>query len=243
MRPTASKPVSTGDIEIGEKPVICASIGEKTVEKQISLYRAVEADLVELRIDKLSRDSYGKLSRALSSDVNEKPLIITNRREKEGGEYDGPEKNRVEDLLSMMRFADIVDIELQTPQQQREKIIDKANEKGTPVIVSHHNHQQTTDKSEIKMKIEECMELGDIAKVAYMAKTPLDVLSLMEATYTTKKEIGKPVCSIAMGETGKHSRVIGPAYGSDIIYAPVGAETAPGQISLDKIKVLLRELF
>ncbi|WGI17990.1 type I 3-dehydroquinate dehydratase [Methanonatronarchaeum sp. AMET-Sl] len=243
MRPTASKPVSTKNIEIGLEPIICGSIGEKNVEKALNYLNNQKTDLIELRIDKINQDSYRDLKRGLSEIRSGPSLIITNRREKEGGEYDGSESNRVEDLISFMGFADIIDIELHTPRDLRDKLIDKAREQGVPIIVSYHNHSLTPRTTEIAMKIEECMEIGDIAKVAYMAKTPLDVLSLMRATYTVKKELGKPLCSISMGDVGKHSRVIGPLYGSDIIYAPIGEETAPGQIPINKIKGLLRDIY
>ncbi|RZN62637.1 type I 3-dehydroquinate dehydratase [Methanonatronarchaeum sp. AMET6-2] len=241
MRPTAKKPIKTKKTEIGKKPLICASIGEKTLEKSISLLEEAEADLIELRIDKIKKDSLGELQRNLSTYQSDTPLLITNRREKEGGEYRGSEEERTDILTSFMEFADIIDIELMTPRKHREKVINKASEKAIPVIVSHHNYSMTTDTTEITSKIEECLETGDIAKVAYTARTPTDVLSLLRATYNTKKQIGRPICSISMGEIGRHSRVIAPAYGSDITYAPAGKDTAPGQIPLHRIKGLMEE--
>jgi len=53
--------------------------------------------------------------------------------------------------------------------------------------------------------IHESLEAGaDIAKLAVMPGSLTDVLRLLEVTLLSKG----PVCTISMGETGKHSRVI-----------------------------------
>jgi 3-dehydroquinate dehydratase-1 len=50
---------------------------------------------------------------------------------------------------------------------------------------------------------------------------------------------------MAMGELGRHSRVIAPLYGSRIGYAPVRAEdaTAPGQFDLSTLRDLIETVW
>ena len=65
-----------------------------------------------------------------------------------------------------------------------------------------------------------------------------DVLRLLEVTLRAKG----PVCTIAMGETGRHSRVIAPIYGSVMTYGYVENAIAPGQLRVDELKNILGKL-
>ena len=87
--------------------------------------------------------------------------------------------------------------------------------------------------------IRESMEAGaDIAKLAVMPGSLSDVLRLLEVTLHAKE----PVCTIAMGATGKHSRIIAPVYGSVMTYGYVETPMAPGQLRIDELKNLLKML-
>ncbi|CAG0981854.1 partial 3-dehydroquinate dehydratase, partial [Methanosarcinales archaeon] len=50
------------------------------------------------------------------------------------------------------------------------------------------------------------------------------------------------VCAIAMGEIGKHSRVMAPLYGSVMTYGYVDIPVAPGQLRVDELKNMLKIL-
>jgi 3-dehydroquinate dehydratase-1 len=58
---------------------------------------------------------------------------------------------------------------------------------------------------------------------------------LLDATLHAKG----PVCTISMGATGKHSRIIAPVYGSVMTYGYVDTPTAPGQLRIDELKNVL----
>ena len=47
------------------------------------------------------------------------------------------------------------------------------------------------------------------------------------------------VCTIAMGDLGRHSRVIAPIYGSVMTYGYMDAPTAPGQLRVDELKYMI----
>ena len=64
------------------------------------------------------------------------------------------------------------------------------------------------------------------------------VLGLFEATLSAKR----PVCTIAMGEIGAHSRIIAPVYGSLLTYGYVRKPVAPGQMRVDQVLEGLRLL-
>jgi len=64
------------------------------------------------------------------------------------------------------------------------------------------------------------------------------VLRLFDVTLQTERE----VCMIAMGKTGRHSRVVAPLYGSVITYGYVQKATAPGQLRVDELKQVMELL-
>ena len=87
--------------------------------------------------------------------------------------------------------------------------------------------------------IRESLDAGaDIAKLAVMPNSLQDVLRLLDVTL----KANGPVCTIAMGEKGKHSRVIAPVYGSVMTYGYVDTPTAPGQLKVDELKYILKML-
>jgi 3-dehydroquinate dehydratase-1 len=98
-------------------------------------------------------------------------------------------------------------------------------------IVSFHTFDGTPTKDEMVDIFVKCREKGDIGKVAVMARSPGDVLDLLEATL----EAPKPVCAISMGPIGMHSRIVAPVYGSMLTYGYVRKPVAPGQMRVDKI--------
>jgi 3-dehydroquinate dehydratase-1 len=130
-----------------------------------------------------------------------------------------------------------VDIELCA--HDRETVVNKARKAGKTVIISTHDFQKTPDNKVMDAIIRESLEAGaDIAKLAVMPGSLLDVLRLLDVTLHAKG----PVCTISMGETGKHSRVIAPVYGSVMTYGYVDTPTAPGQLRVDELKNLLKML-
>ena len=80
---------------------------------------------------------------------------------------------------------------------------------------------------------------ADIAKLAVLAHTKQDVLNVLQATANSEK----PVCTIAMGEIGKHSRIVAPCYGSCLTYGVIAKAVAPGQIKIHELKSAMEILF
>jgi 3-dehydroquinate dehydratase-1 len=208
---------------IGENPIISANKA-----------KALSADILELRIDLLSQKPHGVLEEIKKLGL---PVIITNRMKDQGGSWQASEEERIRELLLLLPLADAVDIELCA--HDRETVVNKARKAGKTVIISTHDFQKTPDNKVMDAIIRESLEAGaDIAKLAVMPGSLLDVLRLLDVTLHAKG----PVCTISMGETGKHSRVIAPVYGSVMTYGYVDTPTAPGQLRVDELKNLLKML-
>lgn len=223
--------VSIGSLTLNRS--VIAAIGENPVTSAKKA-KQLGADILELRIDLLSQNPQGVLEELKKLGL---PIIITNRMADQGGSWQGSEEERIRDLLLLLPLADAVDIELCA--RDRDSVVNKARNSGKTVIISTHDFQKTPDNIVMDGIIRESLEAGaDIAKLAVMPGSLVDVLRLLEVTLRAKG----PVCTIAMGATGKHSRIIAPVYGSVMTYGYVDTPTAPGQLRIDEMKKLLEML-
>lgn len=140
-------------------------------------------------------------------------------------------------LLTLLQLADAVDIELCA--EERDTVVKKARSMGKTVIISTHDFQRTPELDVMLGVIHESFEAGaDIAKLAVTPHSLDDVLRLLEVTLRSNAA----VCTIAMGEIGRHSRVIAPIYGSVMTYGYVDEPIARGQLRVDELKYTLKIL-
>jgi len=99
-------------------PVIAENMGE--VRKQMDL-AAGTADIVEIRLDYMSELNDGDLRQIISR--KKCPLIMTCRKQDEGGRYAGSEERRIEILHRCVEFGvDHVDIEMSSGRQAVERL-------------------------------------------------------------------------------------------------------------------------
>jgi 3-dehydroquinate dehydratase-1 len=212
---------------------IVASLGKNPVNSAAGA-KKLGADILELRIDLLDSDARQALLDVKKTGM---PVIITNRMKEEGGAWTGSEYERIRTLVSLLPLADAIDIELCA--KKRDYVVEKASSAGKTVITSTHDFQKTPETAVMAGMLKESFKAGaDIAKLAVMPSSLEDVLRLLEVTLYAKGA----VCTIAMGEIGRHSRVVAPVYGSVMTYGYVENATAPGQLRVDELKAILNLL-
>jgi len=227
-----------------KKPAVCAAVKGSSIDDFLAIIKEIkEADLVEVRADSLEDPSPKKVKKLLESirHVTNLPLILTNRVLDEGGEFSGSEDERLLILEENMDLADAIDIELSTEKKRRDKLVEKAKEKQIPVIISAHDFEKTPDEvTMLKMIATEFRAGANVAKIAVMAHSNDDILKVLNVTHEAS-ELGN-ICTIAMGDAGKLTRVVAPLLGSCITYATAGEPTAPGQLSVHTVNHLLEVL-
>jgi 3-dehydroquinate dehydratase-1 len=158
------------------------------------------------------------------------PLIATNRWSAEGGKFRGSERERIDQLIGASEYANFVDIELRA--ELRDELLRGVDK---PAIVSYHDFRRMPRIEELRSILRETLKTGaSIAKIAVTPGRLRDNLMLLELLLNANA----PLCVIAMGELGRHMRVIAPIYGSVLTYGYVSEATAPGQISLSELKQL-----
>ena len=194
---------------------------------------AEEADIIELRLDLLSQSDPLETLKAVRK-ATAKPIIATARHRSEGGRFQGSEEQRSELLIRAAAYADYVDVELLA--EIRDAVISRISK---PAIVSYHDFKAMPDDTELAGIFSRMKEAGAaIAKIAVTPQEKKDNLSILQFLL----DADTPLCMIAMGDLGRHMRVVAPLYGSALTYAYVGESVAPGQMSLDDLCRAIRLL-
>ncbi len=206
--------------------MICVSIGRtrhKHVIKEHAYLVEQGAELVELRLDYIGR--VVNLKRLIEN--RPCPVIITCRRQADGGRWSGTEEAR-QTLLrtAIAEGVEYVDLE--------DDIADTIPRFGkTKRIISRHDFSGTPDDlAEVHARMAALD--ADIVKLATMANSPMDNLRMMKVV----KESNVPTVGLCMGEIGTPSRILASRFGAPFTYATFHEERslAPGQLSYKQMK-------
>ncbi len=185
------------------------------------------ADAVEVRID-MYDDAEEALADVRACDAL--PVIATNRAS------DGQtEDERVERLVDATRDAAAVDIDVSSPDDTVERVVEAAEGNDATVIASHHDFEATPPNDEMWETLEEAWKVGDVAKLAVTPQDERDVLRLLRLTLDARDDGDGAFCAISMGAIGSYTRFVAPLYGSCLTYASFGGGTAPGQLSVREV--------
>ena len=223
---------SSVDYEInGGTPMICLVLTGSTIEENVSQYERNRSyvDLVELRIDLLHESSRARAS--LFPSLIPVPVILTIRRQSDGGRYVGSERSRLALLESILdgdfAYVDIEDDVKRSPAEI------KAREKGIRIIRSKHDFNGLP--SDIYHRISKISAKGDIPKLAVTPNSVMDLITLFRVRTELKTVTEKIV--LGMGDYGLPSRILYKRMGSLWTYC-CDTPVAPGQISAQQMKEL-----
>ena len=223
-------------------PSICAAVSAQTIEGFLeALGNVGSADLVEIRADGLVDSTQINELLKQAKSLTGLPIIFTLRMKEDGGAFSGTEDERTACIKGALELADMVDIELRMNEDDRNEIIKIAHEKHVKVILSYHDFENTPSEEEmISVLVEEEAAGADIAKLAAFANFSNDVIRLLNVTQDAREKLKIPLCTISMGQAGAISRIASPIFGSAITYGYITKETAPGQLSVKELDVMLR---
>ena len=206
--------------------MICVSIG-RTRHKHVIAEHAhlVEqgAKLVELRLDYIGRAV--NIKRLIKD--RPCPVIITCRRQADGGRWGGTEEAR----QTLLRTAIAEGVEYVDLEDDIADLIPRFGK--TKRIVSRHDFSGTpADLQEVHARM---LALDpDIVKLATMANSPLDNFRMMKLVQTSEV----PTVGLCMGEMGTPSRILASRFGAPFTYATFHQERslAPGQLSYKQMQ-------
>jgi len=194
-----------------------------------------ETPTVELRLDWLADD--GERQDALKwmrkFAPREAVFIATCRRRIGGGEFVG---GAAEEIFWLMKAKEAgcawCDLEIETMRELR---TDSIEGWGLPrnVMLSIHDFRRTPNLPR-KLKMAARGEFAAV-KVAAMSRKLSDSTRLLRLARGTGRVVAVP-----MGEIGLPGRILALREGGALVYAPVAAATAPGQVGLADLLHLYR---
>lgn len=200
--------------------------------------------MAELRVDCLEPDE--RLLIRSFPGLAGMPVILTIRRDIDGGRFVGGEGARINLMARGMAYAEAdrrhnfayLDIEDDLNVSSLEEA---ARTFGTRIIRSYHNITGTD--ADIAARIRSMRRSGDeVVKVSVTANSTRDVLNLLQAG---KKCADQEKILISMGHYGVYSRILAEQFGSFLSYTAAFSETdappaAPGQIDVLEMANLYR---
>ncbi|MEN6497939.1 MAG: shikimate dehydrogenase [Thermoguttaceae bacterium] len=205
--------------------MICVSIGRGRHRHVIAEHRHLceqGAKLVELRLDYIR----GEVNiRRLITD-RPSPVIISCRRERDGGKWAGTEEQR----LMLIRTAIAEGVEYIDLECDIAGGIPRFGK--TKRIVSLHDFRKTPDDLEaLHQRL--CQLDPDIIKICTMANHPEDNFRMLRLVENAKV----PTVGICMGDMGVFSRILTGRFGAPFTYATFHHERAlaPGQLSFEQM--------
>lgn len=216
---------------------ICAVVAAQNAREFRAQVRLAlrETPTVELRLDWLAND--GERRKALDwlrrLGAKNAVFVATCRRRIGGGEFAGS----TEEELFWLRQAKEAgcawcDLEVETLRELPGKSVE-AYELPDKVMLSIHDFRRTPPLP--TRLTTEPREGVDAVKVAAMSRNLSDSTRVLRLARHTRNVVAVP-----MGEIGLPARVLALRHGSALLYAPVAAATAPGQVGLQDLKELYR---
>jgi 3-dehydroquinate dehydratase/shikimate dehydrogenase len=205
--------------------MICVSIGRGRHRHVIAEHQHLAergAELVELRLDYVNGPV--NLKRLIADRPT--PVVVTCRRQREGGKYRGSEESRLTLLRSAIaEGVEYVDLE--------EDVADQIPRFGSARrIVSLHDFRKTpADLEAIHRRMSQLD--ADVVKISTMANRPGDNLRMLRLVQASKV----PTVGLCMGDMGIPSRILAGRFGAPFTYATFSEERAlaPGQLSFDQM--------
>lgn len=240
---------------VGEDPlpaIITPLVGRtaQAVLDEVAAIRPKLPDMLEWRIDFF--DAIGDTAQiidtalAIRAAAGGIPVLLTRRHANEGGQALALAEPAVVAMLSaacQARCVELIDYELSNAEQDLAQLRRVSAENAIAMIMSYHNFNETPPTGVLEGKFDLAHKLGaDVGKVAVMPKDPLDVLTLLGATYRASRALSIPLISMAMGGVGSTSRMMGWMYGSAATFAVGRSSSAPGQMAIDELRAVLATL-
>ncbi|CAN5747298.1 3-dehydroquinate dehydratase [soil metagenome] len=192
--------------------------------------RKVELDAAEVRVDCLARPVGVEDLKGLAV-----PLIITVRREDEGGARAMTDAQRSDLYLELLPVASAVDIELRSFKALA-GVVEKAKKRGVLVIGSFHDFEVTPSLGRLRAAVKAARKAGaDVVKIAAKTERASEVARLL----ILLEEREMPTAVMGMGTLGRASRLLFAKAGSVLNYGWLHEPQVPGQWSAKEFRDLL----
>lgn len=213
--------------------MLCMVLTGRTIEEnlqQVAANRPFLA-LVELRLDLLATS---ELTRAAEFPTFvDLPVILTCRRQSDGGEYQGTERERLA-LLQQVSQGNFAYIDLEE-DLKRGPFEEQLHQRNVEIIRSYHDFEKIP--ADFFHRAAKIAARGEIPKLAVTPTSVADVITL----FRSQQELAgiEKKIIVGMGKFGVPSRILYKRLGSLLSYCS-SSEVAPGQLSARTMSELYR---
>jgi 3-dehydroquinate dehydratase-1 len=237
----------------GKLPLICTPLVGRTLDKLLSELAIVlpkKPDVLEWRVDFFEQISDTALviatAAAIKRAAESVPLLFTRRSVLEGGEKIALNEDQVIAMYTAVcssKHIDLIDYEMVNEADNIVRVREAAKTNGIKLVLSFHNFSYTPALETLAAKFLNADQMGaDVAKVAVMPRDLDDVLTLLTATRQASKKLRIPLISMSMGPLGAVTRMVGGVFGSALSFAVGAASSAPGQVPIEDLNLVLEVL-
>lgn len=215
---------------------------ENEWEQELKELQDTSFDGLEWRAD-YSESPYsitaGKKAISFFKTQTDKPILVTLRTQKEGGQVVF-EKEKYSSFFKHMLEQSVssIDIEWALPLEITHSLLQQAKEKNCKVILSFHDMEHTPSTEKLVAIWKDMYVRGaSVGKIACMARSKEDVHQMLYALLRTKKESPHfPVVGISMGEIGKVTRLIGSLFDTPFTFVSGKNASAFGQLTVKEME-------
>jgi 3-dehydroquinate dehydratase/shikimate dehydrogenase len=207
--------------------MICISIANESRRLAMAdmVTAAHQGDLLEVRLDRFGK--VPDLKELLAA--RRKPLIMTCRRVRDGGDWQGSEEERLALLRqAIVHKADYVEIELDVADQVRPF-------PGAKRVISYTNLDETPDDIN-DLYGQARAKHPDVIKLTTPARTPEEAWPLLQILARSSV----PTVVVGLGKPGVMLTVLGKKIGAPWAYAALGRglEAYPGQPTVEDLETI-----
>ena len=213
-------------------PVMPRSLEEA---QAIDISRFHGVDIMEWRADVLPKDDIITVAPAIFEKFAGHEIIFTIRTSKEGGQLTLTSEEYVGLIreIDAIYHPDYIDFEYYSHKDVFSQMLDFPN-----LVLSYHNFEEMPE--DIMEIFSELTSLAPrVVKIATMPKTEQEVLDLMNYTRGFKSiNPEQEFATMSMGKLGRISRLASDLVGSSWTFASLDQASAPGQVSLNNMKLI-----
>jgi 3-dehydroquinate dehydratase/shikimate dehydrogenase len=207
---------------------ICAESSQELFEK---IVRAEElADVIEIRFDCLAPAERLEIADRISA--TGKNFIITLRSAEQGGgsDIDVQTRRQFWDSVPAVKWADI-----------EPDLVEDIEGRGFEKLICSYHATSNSAANIRQIFALLAATRADVLKIAVPADAATDAIPVWNMVKDAQAA-GKDIIPVAMGEAGKWTRILGPAYGGFLSFAALeaGSETASGQLSAEDMTNVFR---
>ncbi len=194
------------------------------------------SDYVELRLDFLNPSQIPYCLNSVKKHLRR--CVCTLRPRSEGGRFRGNEKERIAILKLIAEFNPyLLDVEYNTLKNNK-RLYQYLKSTKTNLLVSWHDFSRTPNEKTLKSTAKKMSRFSNNIKVVTTAKTINDTIRVLALYKKVTKRTN--LVAFAMGDYGRMSRILCTKLGSPYTYVSMGKPVAPGQFSLNEMKIIFK---